>query len=320
MNLLTEILIFILSGLGLLFIALCMRFYLGRRRAEQIWAAARFPKLENLGTVKQLSVLPLIDDLTAKDGLSAESGVSYLVRADDTTILFDAGLNQAGEHPSPLLRNMEKLGVSVDQIDMVFISHLHLDHVGGMRYQSKRTFGLSGEVVNLVGKRAFLPTEMTHPSASVEVVTAPRIIAPGIASLGVIPRQLFFFGWTLEQSLAINVEGKGLVLVIGCGHPTVQRIVERAKQLFNLPIYGIIGGLHFPVADKPVQRYVGTDNWPWNPADKQSVESAIAALKVNQLRLMALSPHDSCTWSRAAFQQAFPGAYRDVRVGEAIEL
>ena len=320
MNLLTGILIFILGGLGLLFLALCVRFYFGRRRAERAWSAAHFSKLENLGTVKQLSILPLIDDLTAKDGLNAESGVSYLIRADDTTILFDAGLNQAGEHPSPLLRNMEKLGVSVEQINAIFISHLHLDHVGGMRYEIKHTFGLSGEVVNLVGKRAFLPTEMTHPSAKVEVVTASQRIAPGIASLGVIPRQLFFFGWTLEQSLAINVEGKGLVLVIGCGHPTVQRIVERAKQLFDIPIYGIIGGLHFPVTTKPVQRYVGTDNWPWNPANKQTVETAIAALKVHQPRLMALSPHDSCTWSRAAFQQAFQGAYRDVKVGEAIEL
>jgi 7,8-dihydropterin-6-yl-methyl-4-(beta-D-ribofuranosyl)aminobenzene 5'-phosphate synthase len=319
MNLQTGILI-LLGGLGLLAVGLAVRFYFGRRRAEQAWAAAHFPKLENLGTVKQLSVLPLIDDLVAQNGLTRESGVSYLIRADETTILFDAGLNQAGEHPSPLLRNMAKLGVSVEKIDTVVISHLHLDHVGGMRYQGKRTFGLSGEAVNLAGKRAFLPTAMTHPSAEVEVVNSPRRIAPGIASLGPISRQLFFFGKTLEQSLAINVEGKGLVLVVGCGHPSLQRIVERAEQLFDVPIYGIIGGLHFPVTEKPVQRYMGTDNWPWNPANKQTVEKAIAALKNRKPSLVALSPHDSCAWSRAAFQQAFPGAYRDVRVGEVLEL
>jgi 7,8-dihydropterin-6-yl-methyl-4-(beta-D-ribofuranosyl)aminobenzene 5'-phosphate synthase len=208
----------------------------------------------------------------------------------------------------------------VEQIDIVVISHLHLDHVGGMQYQGKRTFGLSGKAVNLTGKRAFLPTTMTHPSAAVEVVDGPQQIAPGIASLGPIPRQLFFFGWTLEQSLAIHVEGKGLVLVVGCGHPTLQRIVERAEQIFNLPIYGIIGGLHFPVTEKPIQRYVGTDNWPWNPANKQTVERAIAALKIRQPRLVALSPHDSCPWSRTAFQQAFPDAYQDVLVGKAIEI
>jgi 7,8-dihydropterin-6-yl-methyl-4-(beta-D-ribofuranosyl)aminobenzene 5'-phosphate synthase len=245
MNLQTGILI-IIGGLGLLASGLAARFYFGRRRAKQMWATAHFPKLENLGTVKHLSVLPLIDDLVAQEGLTGESGVSYLIRTDETTILFDVGLNQAGEHPSPLLKNMEKLGVTVEQIDAVVISHLHLDHVGGMQYQSKRTFGLSGQPVSLDGKQAFLPTAMTHPTADAEVVDRPRRIATGVASLGPIPRQLFFFGWTPEQSLAIHVEGKGLVLVVGCGHSTIQRIVERAEQLFDVPIYGIIGGPHFP--------------------------------------------------------------------------
>jgi 7,8-dihydropterin-6-yl-methyl-4-(beta-D-ribofuranosyl)aminobenzene 5'-phosphate synthase len=319
MNLQTGILITI-GSLGLFAVGMAARFYFGRKRADQLWAAAHFPKLENLGTVKHLSILPLIDDLVAKDELIGESGVSYLIRADETTILFDTGLNQAGEHPSPLLRNMEKLSVTVEQIDSVVISHLHLDHVGGMSYQGKHTFGLSGKAVNLTGKRAFLPTTMTHPNASVEVVTTPRKITRGIASLGLIPRQLFFFGNTLEQSLAIHVEGKGLVLVVGCGHPTIQHIVERAEQLFDLPIYGIVGGLHFPVTKKPIQRYIGTDNWPWNPANKLSVETAISALKKRQPKLVALSPHDSCVWSRTAFQQAFPGAYQDIRVGEVIEI
>jgi 7,8-dihydropterin-6-yl-methyl-4-(beta-D-ribofuranosyl)aminobenzene 5'-phosphate synthase len=319
MNLQTGILI-LLGGLGILAVGLAARFYFGRKHAEQVWATAHFPRLENLGTVKHLSVLPLIDDLVSQEGLSGESGVSYLIRADGTTILFDAGLNQTGEHPSPLLRNMEKLGVSVGQIDAVVISHLHLDHVGGMQYQGKRTFGLSGQAVDLAGKQAFLPTVMTHSSAAVDVVECPRRIATGIASLGPIPRQLFFFGWTLEQSLAIHVEGKGLVLVVGCGHPTIQRIVERAEQLFDAPIYGVIGGLHFPVTEKPASRYVGTDNWPWNPANKQTVERAIAALKSRKPSLVALSPHDSCAWSRAAFQLAFPSAYRDVRVGEVLEV
>ncbi|MCG2768727.1 MAG: MBL fold metallo-hydrolase, partial [Anaerolineae bacterium] len=103
----------------------------GRRRVDQVCAAARYPKLEDLGTVKRLSILPLMDWYTASDGLAVEPGVSYLVRADDTTILFDVGFNVHGEHPSPLLLNMEALGVSLAEIDAIVISHLHEDHVGG---------------------------------------------------------------------------------------------------------------------------------------------------------------------------------------------
>ena len=318
-------------GLGGLVLAaaggLVARFHLGRRRADQVWAAARYPKLEDVGTVKQLTILPLIDWYTVRDDLMGESGVSYLIRADGTTILFDVGLNLRGEHPSPLLRNMQALGVTLEEVDYIVISHLHLDHVGGMEYQRKCTFALSGEPLDLSGITAFVPEPMTHSTAGVEVVDGPRVIALGVASMGPIPRQLFFFGWTPEQSLAVNVEGRGIVLISGCGHPTLQRIIERAEMLFDEPIYGIVGGLHYPVAASrgvkfglPVQRIFGTGKWPWDPINQEDVADVIAYLQRRHPQLVALSPHDSCDWSIEAFRQAFDGAYQDVLVGEEIVI
>jgi len=334
---------------GLVLVAaggLVVRFHLGRRRADRVWAAARYPKLKDVGAVTHLAILPLIDRHTVHDpstggstgpstplrtssprssgqALVGEPGVSYLVRADDTTILFDVGLNRRGEHPSPLLRNMQALGVTLEEVDYIVISHLHLDHVGGMEYQRKRTFGLSKELLNLEGVTAFVPEPMTHSTAKVEVVEGPRSIAPGVASLGPIPRQLFFFGWTPEQSLAVNVEGKGIVLITGCGHSTIQRIVERAEMLFDEPIYGIVGGLHYPVTTPrgggfrlPIQRLIGTGKWPWDPINREDVEAGIACLQHRHPQLVALSPHDSCAWSIQTFRRAFEGAYRDVQVGE----
>jgi 7,8-dihydropterin-6-yl-methyl-4-(beta-D-ribofuranosyl)aminobenzene 5'-phosphate synthase len=297
---------------------LAVRFYLGRRRADQEWADAHYPKLRDVGKVRRLSILPLIDKHTAHDGLVGEAGVSYLVQADDTTILFDVGLNQQGEHPSPLLRNMQTLGVTKEKIDSIVISHLHLDHVGGMASQRKRTFALSGEPSELGGMRAFVPEPMTHPTARVEVVEGPRVIAPGVAILGPIARQLFFFGWTPEQSLAVNVEGKGIVLISGCGHSTVGRIVDRAEMLFDERIYGIVGGLHYPVTGSSIQRVFGTGKWPWTPINREDVEASIAHLQRLDPQLVALSPHDSCDWSIDAFRQAFGEAYQDVVVGEEI--
>ena len=311
---------------------LVVRFHLGRRHADRVWAAARYPKLKDVGAVKHLSILPLIDRHTTHDpstssgqALVGEPGVSYLVRADDTTILFDVGLNRHGEHLSPLLRNMQALGVTLEEVDYIVISHLHLDHVGGMEYQRKRTFALSGEPLDLSGVTAFVPVPMTHSTAKVEVVEGPRSIAPGVASLGPIPRQLFFFGWTPEQSLAVNVEGKGIVLITGCGHSTIQHIVERAEMLFNEPIYGIVGGLHYPVTTPrgggfglPIQRLIGTGKWPWDPISKEDVEAGIACLQSRHPQLVALSPHDSCAWSIEAFRRAFDGAYQDVLVGGEI--
>ncbi len=311
-----------LAGLGLIVgvavAGLFIRFCIGRRRVEQIWTAAHYAPLENLGAVKRLSVLPLIDRKTIREGLACEAGVSYLIRADNTRILFDVGLNAKGEHPSPLLRNMRTLEVTPDQVQYIVVSHLHLDHVGGFKYQRGRTFDFSAEPVDMGTPHAFVPTAMTHSTAKVQVVDGPRVIAPGVATLGPIPRQLFFFGRTLEQSLAINVEGKGIVLVIGCGHPSLNRIVLRAQALFDQPVYGVIGGLHFPVTALPRQRFLGTDHWPWDPPNKKDVDACIDFLLQHHPKVVALSPHDSCDWTIEAFRKAFSGAYQDIFVGQEI--
>lgn len=304
---------------------LVARFQLGRHRADKAWAAARYPKLEDVGAVKRLTILPLIDWYTVRDDLVGEPGVSYLIRADDTTILFDVGFNQQGEHPSPLLRNMAALGVDVAEIDALVISHAHEDHVGGVSHMMQHTFALSGEPVDLRGMPAYVPVPLSNPTAQVTLVDGPRIIAPGVASIGPIPRQMFFLGWTVEQSLAVNVEGKGIVLIVGCGHPTLQRIVDRAETLFDEPLYGLVGGLHYPVTASreikfglPLQRLLCTGKWPWDPINRQDVETAIAYLKRRNPQLVALSAHDSCDWSIETFRQAFGAAYRDVLVGKEI--
>lgn len=329
----------VVGGLGGLAAAtaagLVVRFNLGRCCEKGTWGTTYYPRFRDVGTVRRLTILPLIEWYTAngssqrvaKQALSGEAGVSYLIRADNKTLLFDLGLNERREHPSPLLRNMDALGVKLAELDYIFISHLHLDHVGGLVCQRKRTFAISKEPSNLEGVTVSAPAPMTHPSARVEVEAEPRIIAPGIVTLGPIPRQLFFLGWTPEQTLAFNVEGKGIVLVIGCGHPTIQHIIDRMEGLFDAPLYGVVGGLHYPVTASramrfglPIQRILGTGKQPWELIGQEDVAAGIAYLQQRDPQLVALSAHDSCDWSLAAFRKAFGEAYRDLRVGEAIEV
>lgn len=309
---------------GLVLGGLALRFWMGRRRADQVWATSRYPKLENPGAVERLTILPLIDWYTARDDLVGEAGVSYLIRADDTVVLFDLGYNVRREHPSPLLRNMTALNVDMAEVDAIFISHAHLDHLGGMAKQIKGTFDLSDQPTDFGGIPVYVPVPLSHPTAEIHLVDGPQVIAPGIASLGPIPRQLFFFGWTPEQSLAINVAGKGIVVVVGCGHSTLQRIVDRAEMLFDEPLYGIVGGLHYPVTGGrgaiPVQRVLGTGKWPWDPINRAELAAAIAYLARRQPKLMALSPHDSCDWSLGAFREAFGPAYQEILVGQEITV
>lgn len=328
---LMNILLVIVIGLVVIILAaiafLTVRFYLGRRRADREWAAARYGKLGDIGSVKNLTILPLIDWYTARDDLTGEPGVSYLIRAGDKTILFDVGYNMRTEHPSPLLRNMAALGVDLAGIDMLVISHAHEDHLGGSSHMMRHTFALSGEAVDLKGLPAYVPVPLSNPTANITLVREPQTIAPGIVNMGPISRQLFFLGWTPEQSLAVNVEGKGVVIIIGCGHSTLQRIVDRAEMLFDAPVYGVVGGLHYPVTRSrevkfgvPMQRLFGTGKPPWRPINRKDVETAIAYLKLRSPQLVALSAHDSCDWSIDAFRGAFGKAYQEVKVGEEINV
>lgn len=299
--------------------------------AQNLSISAPLEKLSNLGTVKSLSILPLVEYYTDDPRLKTEAGVSYLIKADGSTILLDVGFNKKREHPSPLLHNAELMGVPLEKVDMIVISHPHLDHLGGMEEQRNKTFSISHGPVCLPEIPLYAPSPISpshfNPGPKTTVVREPRILATGVASIGVIPRNLYLMGITEEHSLAVHVEGKGVVLIIGCGHQTIEKIIERSKILFDAPIYGIIGGLHFPVHEGRlmagplnIQNIVGTDRPPWKPIDEKDVNLAISAIKKEAPGFIALSPHDSSDWSLERFKKAFPGICHDLKVGKALTL
>lgn len=230
---------------------LLTRFNKGKRKAEQEWQLkqSNIRKIKNMGVTKTLEILPLIDWYTRDEYLKGEAGVSYLIKTDKCTILFDVGLNSNQSDPSPLLHNMGQLGISLDEIDIIVISHNHLDHVGGDKWSNLKTFSLTNYQLDLSDKIVYTPIPMIYPGLSPICAENPTVISEGVTTIGVISNQLFFLGYTPEQTLAVNVEGKGIILIVGCGHQTLLKILDRAEALFDEPIYGIIGGLHYPVTD-----------------------------------------------------------------------
>ena len=123
-------------GLIIIFITLhLLRMTAGKKLVAQELSLMSIKKLPPMGAVQTLSIMPLVDFYTDDPVLKTEAGVSYLIRADNTTILMDTGLNLRREHPSPLLHNMKALNVRPEDIDMIFISQLHLDHLRPDRFQ-----------------------------------------------------------------------------------------------------------------------------------------------------------------------------------------
>jgi 7,8-dihydropterin-6-yl-methyl-4-(beta-D-ribofuranosyl)aminobenzene 5'-phosphate synthase len=148
-------------------------------RADRSWPAGVQARLSDLGEVDEVSILPLVERLTPDgSGLSGEPGVSYLIRAGGMRVLFNSGLS-GGKAETALARNAQTLG----DLDAVVISHLHLDHVGGLRAVRRRTFAFAAEPLEPRGVPAHVPTRMHHPRADIAVITGPRVIRPGMAVL-----------------------------------------------------------------------------------------------------------------------------------------
>jgi len=282
--------------------------------------------IQNFGSTKTLSILPLINWHTNNDSLSGEQGVAYLIKTDANTLLFDLGHNRDEASPSPLEHNMNKLQVSLSDVDTIFLSHNHFDHVGGKKWMQANSFSFGNKQVDLDGKRVFTPVAMTYPGIDPQHTPEPTKIAEGIASTGTIPRQLFI-GRIDEQALVINVEGKGLVLIVGCGHQTVSKLIERTNAVFDQPIYGIIGDLHFPIpsgrldiAGINAQKVFASGESPFRPLTQEQIDKDQALLKSLNLGVMALGGHDSSDEVISQFDQHFGENYQHVRVGDWIHV
>lgn len=260
-----------------------------------------------IGETSSLEILPLYEN-AAQPGLQSGHGVSYLIRTDSATILFDLGYNVTAASPSPLEQNMTSLGVSLDEIDTIVISHRHPDHVGGQNWWTERTFSLDGKTQPSLGDiPVYIPEEMSYPDGSLFLSKTPIVLANGVATTGLITYAQPFPVWLAmptgdEQALAVNVSGQGIVLITGCGHMGLEALLARAEAVFDVPVVGVVGGLHY------------------GEADLASLHPEIQLMSALNPVIVALSPHDSGQTVLDGFANVFPEAYVPVVVGQPIHL
>ena len=162
----------------------------------------------------------LYDNTAFNSELTADWGFAALIEAHGRKILFDTGGDGI-----ILLNNMQKLGIHPGEVDEVFISHAHFDHVGGLSAFLNENRNVQVTVPkSLRGIR--------HASETIHV-DKPMELHEHFYTTGELDH--------IEQSLMVETE-KGLVLVAGCSHPPMKHILSQAEEFGKL--YGIIGGLH----------------------------------------------------------------------------
>lgn len=189
-----------------------------------------------MNNIQPIQMTIVYDNYPFKEKIAKDWGFSCFIKGLEKSILFDTGTNG-----HILLSNMEKLGIRPGEIDLVFLSHAHRDHTGGLdlllSQNSKMDIWLpeffSSSFKNAIKKKG---------STVVEVKNFQKI-CEGAYTTGIIE------GWIKEQSLILDTD-KGLIVITGCAHPRITKVITTAKELLKKDIYMVFGGFHLAGFDK----------------------------------------------------------------------
>jgi 7,8-dihydropterin-6-yl-methyl-4-(beta-D-ribofuranosyl)aminobenzene 5'-phosphate synthase len=247
--------------------------------------------------------------------------------------LFDAGTS-----PDGVTENMRRLDIDPSSIEAIVCSHGHFDHTTGLdglirvlgqvnmpvlihpHFWRRRRLQLPGREpreLPTTSRRALIEAgfdviEERQPSflfGRSVLITGEVARSTGYEP-GFPPQQAWLGGhWQPDplvlddQALIVNVRGKGLVVITGCGHAGVVNIARYARRLTGgQPLYALLGGYHLggPLFEPLIPR----------------VLDDLAALSPEVL----VPAH--CTGWRAqhAMSARFPGAYIPNAVGTTLLL
>ena len=187
--------------------------------------------IQNLPTaISDFAITVIYDNNPFKEGLETAWGFSCVVSKTEKTILFDTGGVGA-----LLMRNMKKINVDPNTIDVVVLSHIHGDHTGGL----KTFLAENPEVIVYLLKSfpADFKKDIEQYGAKAVEVHEPLKICENVYSTGEIDSLIE------EQSLIIHTD-KGLIVVTGCAHPGIVKIVNEVKNLINDDVLLVMGGFH----------------------------------------------------------------------------
>ena len=213
------------------------------------------------------------------DTLLAEHGLSLLVTVyqgeDKHTILFDTGYTKVG-----VLHNMEQLGVNVDEIEAIVLSHGHMDHTGtlyGILDKISRTIPLflhpgifqhprytrRPDGAKSVWPRTVVKSDLEGKNVDIIESETPVCLADDMIMVtGEVERttpfekgmpnalmeqngELVHDPIIDDQSIAMKLKGKGLVVVSGCAHAgIVNTLMFAQKTTGEQKVHAVLGGFH----------------------------------------------------------------------------
>lgn len=289
--------------------------------ASSAWAAADAPPATSKAHKAEITIL--YDAFGKSSTMKKDWGFAALIEYGGKRILFDTGNNS-----DIFAQNVKAKRVDLTDLDFAVVSHRHGDHMGGLNhllsvnpglkiFVPQENFGVFGAALpgSFYKRNNALPADMRYfdgkppetlrfgsawPEANFTWVTENTEVAPGFHLI--LLRGLWGVDLEVKElSLAFDTPD-GLVLVVGCGHPKIEKIVEVTKTTLNKPIHLVIGGLHLL------------------PATVEEIRRIATALRESwKVRFIAPA---HCTGERAfaIFKEAFADRYLYAGLGTTLQL
>ena len=208
----------------------------------------------------------------------AEHGLSCLLKVcrgtEEHVVLLDAGASS-----TCFLHNARVLNVDLGQVEAAILSHGHHDHFGALEEFLRRArkgipvtlhpdaFLQRGPTIPVLGRRVEMPrldeVSLKEKGAVVrEVKEASTLSSDLILASGAVPRVTAFEkgvpwaearidgNWVVDpfhddQGIAVNVKGKGLVIIGGCSHAGIINTVKHCQDVAQTSkVHAVMGGFH----------------------------------------------------------------------------
>ncbi len=209
-----------------------------------------------------MKIITLIENLVYQQGLVAEHGLSIYIETGNQKILFDTG--QTGL----FLQNAHKLGVAIEDIDSLVLSHGHYDHTGGLypflkRNNKARVFAKKdiftpkyhgpNRFIGTLRNEKLLKDRLIYIETITEIADGVFIMPDIIIhnSLDTHFKGMYrktgneFVPDDFEDELFLVLkQNKQINIVTACSHRGITNICTTATEHFKLPVGLILGGFH----------------------------------------------------------------------------